>query len=286
MTSSGESVYSLIPRDAVNAPKQPLYRSKYPGDAPPTGSTLGLRGTSKSVANVSGDFVHPDAGPGSSHTIRKTGALFGTGSAKESVDPQSFTRKRQGDRSLPEPTRFVYADEYARKPAVPARMEKPVMGLHSEKNFVVENAVDAILSKPSAIAAGKRSSSNRKKFDDDGVDWTRKKDYGQPPEYLASVKADVEREYEMVRKMHADRARRMEEHKNGGMRLMTDDEKNALLDGLKNRWEEVMRHFQTISFTMHTASQKSAKDKDEQELKFLEKEIEKLARPQVWIVDN
>jgi len=47
---------------------------------------------------------------------------------------------------------------------VPKVAEKPIMGLKSNKNFVVSNAVDAILSAPKVIK--------------EDTKWVEKKDYG------------------------------------------------------------------------------------------------------------
>ena len=36
-----ESIYKLIPHIEIPKPKAPMYRSKYPHDVPPSGSTFG-----------------------------------------------------------------------------------------------------------------------------------------------------------------------------------------------------------------------------------------------------
>ena len=42
-----ESIYNIIPRESKPEPKLPLYRSKFPYDIPPTGSTFCHHTTSK-----------------------------------------------------------------------------------------------------------------------------------------------------------------------------------------------------------------------------------------------
>ena len=42
-----ESIYNIIPREYQPEPKGPLYKSKYPHNLPPTGSTFGNHTTSK-----------------------------------------------------------------------------------------------------------------------------------------------------------------------------------------------------------------------------------------------
>jgi len=44
-----ESIYNLIPKPKSQTRKKPLYRSKYDPNAPLTGSTVGLRGTTVTV---------------------------------------------------------------------------------------------------------------------------------------------------------------------------------------------------------------------------------------------
>lgn len=47
-----ESIYNIVPREFVPPPKQPIYRSKYPPNIPPTGSIFGNHTTSKPHVSV------------------------------------------------------------------------------------------------------------------------------------------------------------------------------------------------------------------------------------------
>ena len=42
-----ESIYNIVPKEFVPPAKEPIYRSKYPPNIPPTGSTFGNHTTSK-----------------------------------------------------------------------------------------------------------------------------------------------------------------------------------------------------------------------------------------------
>lgn len=57
---------------------------------------------------------------------------------------------------------------------MPRVNEKPVQGLKSNKNFIVTNAIENILS----VA----------KKTEEPIDWQKKKDYGKQPEYLSKIK--------------------------------------------------------------------------------------------------
>ena len=75
-----------------------------------------------------------------------------------------------------------------KKVPVPKKDEKPIMGLVSDKNFIVSNAVENIL------AAPKLPTNNEK-------DFLKKKNYGKVPKYLQTIKKEIEDEYQLVREM-------------------------------------------------------------------------------------
>ena len=86
--------------------------------------------------------------------------------------PQNFRLKAtgtMGDNSLPPVRQYSYDCSYKKDP-VPTVKDKPVLGLRSNKNFIVTNAVENILSVPKAP----KSDTN----------WIEKKDYGKVPDYL------------------------------------------------------------------------------------------------------
>ena len=66
--------------------------------------------------------------------------------------------------------------------------EKPIMGLVSDKNFIVSNAVENIL------AAPQMPSNNNN-------DYLKKNNYGKVPKYLQKIKREIEDEYQLVREM-------------------------------------------------------------------------------------
>jgi hypothetical protein len=52
-----ESIYNLIPKEQYVPEKPKRHKSQYPGDLAPTGSTFGLKTTSKPIcSNLSGKF--------------------------------------------------------------------------------------------------------------------------------------------------------------------------------------------------------------------------------------
>lgn len=71
---------------------------------------------------------------------------------------------------------------------MPSKDEKPIMGLVSDKNFIVSNAVENILAAPKMPANNQR-------------DYLKKKNFGKVPKYLQTIKKEIEDEYQLVREM-------------------------------------------------------------------------------------
>ena len=52
-----ESIYNLIPKERYEPPKDKMYKSRHPPTVPPTGTTFGLKTTSKpGVGNLNGEY--------------------------------------------------------------------------------------------------------------------------------------------------------------------------------------------------------------------------------------
>ena len=62
------------------------------------------------------------------------------------------------------------------------------MGLKSDKNYITANAVDVILLQP------------KKKFEEE-KNYLSKKTYGKVPEYISTLRKNVENEYRTIREM-------------------------------------------------------------------------------------
>lgn len=45
MIQNNESIYNILPAEKIEYPKGPIYKSRYPGILPPTGSTFGTKNT-------------------------------------------------------------------------------------------------------------------------------------------------------------------------------------------------------------------------------------------------
>lgn len=109
------------------------------------------------------------------------------------------------------------------------RDEKPVMGLQSNKNYIITNAVENILSQPKVIPQN--------------PNYLNKKDYGETPKYLRHIKDNIQEEYTMIQNLHISENQELERQKY----VMSLQEAEQLRNGLKQKWEAVNKEYQTIT---------------------------------------
>lgn len=246
MVESGESIRNLIP-DRYEVPeKPPMYVSKYPGSVDPHGFELG-------VAKVS------------SHST------FGLASGLTKPRPDSFLKSHAGEPLLAEPGPVSKPKEHI-KPPVPKKMDKPVMGLQSSKNFITANAVETILSAPKKVSGDEKL-------------YTQKPNYGKVPKYLNKVKATIAEEKTLIaEQLAASEAATMASQVR--MRQMTEEEKAAILADLKTKWASINEMYQKMTFTLDTPAKRTRKERYEDQLAQLEKDIETLSKKVVMVEDT
>jgi len=225
MTRVVESIYNLIPKEEIPPEKVPRYKSKYPPTIPPTYSTLCHKTTSRpGITNPHGEFSIM----GGTHSHRALSATFGLlkGSAKQS--PASYTKKGSGPflRALSKKCHYINED---RRPAIPDKADKPIMGLVSEKNYIIANAVENILAAP-------------KKIQEEKFNYLTIKNYGKVPKYIEKIKKEIDDEYQIVKDLHIQE----EDEKMKEKYLMPDDERRDLIAALKKKWEIVHHEYKEI----------------------------------------
>jgi len=246
MAHEEESIYNLIPKVTQKPPKPAVHVSKF---ASP------VKNEYKTNKNPS-----------------KT-----MGPAKVPLnEPKKFMKKHEKEPKLPDKTCFNYPDKDRRRAPVPEHTERPVMGLKSNKNFITTNAVENIMSvpkKPAANFADTRHGSTHA-LEPSGLapKYSKKKDYGKTPAYLAKRKEEVEqaqRDYDEYIK---------ESFKRGAMDSLSDEERQSIIQGLKKNWEEIHHLYQGLSVVTDTAPKKNRKERMEAEMNQLEKDIELLEK--------
>ena len=88
---------------------------------------------------VPGGSNHTNVG-GTSHWGKKLG------DAKP--DPTTFMKKKVAETRMGSTTKGEYTGKEKRRPPVPKKEEKPILGLTSDKNYIIANAVENILVAP------------------------------------------------------------------------------------------------------------------------------------------
>ena len=159
--------------------------------------------------------------------------------------------------------KFSYND-VAKKPKLPAKGEKPIMGLKTEKNFITANAVESILRVPSLPV-------------EKTPDYLVKADYGKVPDYLKDVKEEIKKENEMIDDFVKSQ---MFEHEDAPEMCvqMPEEEREYLVEKLKDKWDAVNKKYQVLTmYTMFEGHRKDAKEQFEKQLNALESDLMKLS---------
>ncbi|XP_075996506.1 enkurin-like [Genypterus blacodes] len=156
-----------------------------------------------------------------------------------------------------------------RRPPVPLRTEKPLMGLKTKRDFVKTAHKDIVLKVPLPIYADTKRG-DKHLLENSGLvpKYRKKKDYGQTPRYVQQriteslqAKEDHEKDLEEQRRKKA-------------LKQLTEEERQAILEGLKKEWTEMTRQYLTLPFRIITYATKDRKDRLEKGLKELEADID------------
>jgi hypothetical protein len=258
-----ESIYNLIPRESPEKEKLNRHKSKF--------------------RRMVVDEFH------SNKNANKT-----LGPAKvETRPPDLFLKKHEKEPKLPprpgrnqneEERRFHYPDADAKRPPVPGRDERPVMGLRTNKDFITENAlqnITAVPRKPERISVDTRHG-DKMALEPSGLEprHIHKKDYGVTPTYVIKRKEEMKVAQEQYDSYVAEHFRR------GTMKQLTKQERTDILTGLKENWERLHRDYLHLSVMIDTVPKINYKEKLELELKQLEKDIEMMEVHNVIYIAN
>jgi len=262
-----QCIFNLIPQPEKTVRKEKMYRSKYNPTAPVVGSTFGCKGTTRLAGSGVGNGRRDNRRP----KIGAMGKALGT----SKPDPSNYLRGGRQKAELP-PAEPFSRQRQMRKGAVPRVTDRPVMGLQSTKNYVTANAVEAILAVPG----------NRARVNEQAPHYRHKVDYGRVPAYLGDVKEEIQRENEMI-EQYLGNGPNNQMNDDGGEDL-PDHETAALIDALKTKWGDTNAKYQKMCHMvkLDTIGKVRRKEKFETELTQLEKDIEKLTKRNVRVVDE
>jgi len=270
--SAGESIYDIVPPREVIQPKPPMFRSRIPHDLPPSNSTFNVPGTTHpNLSNLDGDALNKVV-------KNRSHSQFGKKVGSYANNPHTFIKKMarscqvsslsEVKRTNPDLLKPSELKATRHKESPPKKGEMPVMNLVTSKNFIVANAVEAILAVP-------------KKNVDTAKDYLHKEDYGKVPKYLTHIKNDINAEYDYIRQLQEQQY----EQEARAVQGLDEDERFRLLEGLKSKWESVNTQYQAMTHltTLDTMGKMRRKEKYEAELAQMEKDIEKINKRNLHI---
>jgi len=269
---SNESIYNLIAVKETVPPKPELYRSKFPGNAAPTGSTFGAATTSTvGVTNLRGAMAYS----GSRDHVLNSATLGPAQDGGRKPRPDMFLKSKSGTKALAKATKFSYPEqEDERKPALPKKEDAPTMGLRSTKNFVVSNALENILSE-----------SNTKNTKT-SAETAKHAEFGKIPQYLTAVKKQINDEYTAIAAMKEERESAQRHNaQTTEIELLPETERVSLLNAMKQKWERINSEYQQMTHlvALDTISKIKRKERFEAELSRLERDIQRFSKKHVFI---
>ena len=242
-----ESIYNLLPKTVTLPEKKPMHKSKHNPLAPIKYSTLNQKGPNLGIKTGKNDKSQP-------------------GKFLRASTPS----KRNPLKPLDNVAKFSYKNPLPRKPRVPNRSERPVMSLHSKKNYITANAVEAILAVP-------------KQQEIDEADYLKKADYGKVPKYLKQVKAEINAENELIDSYVANQMKSYEDAPEMCEEL-DEEERLTLIEKLKTKWEAINKQYQKLCMhTQYEGHHKERKERYEKEMDEVEQSLDTLSRGPVMI---
>jgi hypothetical protein len=238
-----ESIYNLVPVEKVVEVKTyKKVRAKH-GNSHVTNSTFGCRGPSRL--------------PGAGKIEKRDYGVFGPNSIDERKPPMRASSMAAEDKK----------PKTKRMPALPSKEDRPVMGIKTNKNFITANAVEAILQVPKTLESKE-------------LNYLEKEDYGKVPNYLDQVKEEIKRENDMIDK-YVKEQMGIEDEYVEEFEEMPEDERAALIQQLKAKWDTVNAKYQKITHlvVLDTTGQVRRKETLENLLSEIEADINRLSKP-------
>lgn len=212
---------------------------------------------------------HSSAVSAGKRDLRSTGSM---GTLSQRRDPQQYLKKGRGNIRADEramASRKVAASvstvPQTLKEALPSRHAAPPIISASKKDFITQNAMDAILSQKKGMKPGEPAYRN-------------KKDFGNVPQYLQK-----RNEQNVINEQERNNyLRRQKEAVQQRTRRLGDEEKQKLLDGLKQEWERVNREFQNLPLALDEMH-KRREEKLVARLAALEKDLKLMSRDHIFV---
>lgn len=232
---------------------------------PPTGSTFVNKTTVRpGVCNLNGyeDAYAFHQGHRNSH------ATMGLPRDKSKVNSTKIAEMRSTQQQCYVEAMGQTLNRFKTKAPVPKKNEVPIMGLTSDKNFIKGNKENAVNLRPPSHK--------------ETHDYLKKKDFGQVPEYLGTVKQQVADELECIRQAEEERNRKPERY----IKLPAE-EKEALRKNLIKKFEQINHEYQKITYIPpaieDTIGLKKKRNYCESQLALIEKYLTMLNKDEIMV---
>ncbi|KAL4460355.1 hypothetical protein ABPG74_000106 [Tetrahymena malaccensis] len=258
--AESECIYNILGKK--NKKKQEgLYKSKYPHNIAPTGSTFINKNTTRpGVANLAGEFKLFKGG----HEYKFQTQTFGKPKGESKLDPKHFQKRGDTQQNPNDIFRIKKGGPY--KDPVPKFVQGEDFNQDKEneqkKNFIVSNAIDIAMME---VPIRKTQPL---------IDY-KQKDYGKVPKYLETVKNDIEKEYRVYQKNMRILRGETESTKSN---QPTKEDLIKRREKLKDQWTETYNKYSKMAHKtkFDTLIEKEKKAGYEKELNQLEVEIRNL----------
>lgn len=189
---------------------------------------------------------------------------------KQEYSPQNYLKKHSRAIAPPKPNFENRSKQVTVKSPVPRQNEIPHIKQSPKKNYILENWKSAPHTKQ--IHPQKQET------------WyTDKKDYGKRPAYLDRVTKEFQAENQYWDEV---RESMIPETTETRCRLLPEEERLRILDGLKENMADVKRRYAALSFGQDNLSFRQKKEGMEAEMAQLEKDIDTFSRANVYITEN
>ncbi|CAM6106943.1 unnamed protein product [Calypogeia fissa] len=152
-------------------------------------------------------------------------------------------------------------------------LHPPVHGKNSGKNWITVNAVKAIKSKPPKVRPPKEG-------------YVHKKDYGKVPRYLLKRIQEALKQIEDSSDLNGSGPGGGKKCKHPDCRKLGEEERNELIINLKLKWAHLNTAYQAYPSTIDCDSMKFRREKMEEDLAQLERDVQLLSRRVILVSDK
>lgn len=272
-----ESIYNLIPQEREIPTQNPRHTSKFR----PT-----VKAETK-AAKTDGKLFGPRGGvkPSTKQFLKKGDGRTIRGKATVPASRLDLDRTAQTILAAPHAGR-IPVDIHSQ---VPRHSEQNTLASRNTGNYITTNRKETIsmparkvvpmyTDKPAG--GGSRFNKDQSGLVPQHADKTKNPTYGKTPKYLTRRKQEIAEFKTMQTQAQSEPVNQT------SMRQMSEDERHAILGGLRANWEQLHREYQGLSMFTDTIPKKTKRNNMEARLNQLESDINRFERHSVVYVDT